>query len=86
MNTALRRTVSAGSVDVPIGTLAQRNFTIVRRAAAMFDVIRRMRRRNAIMGVVIDGSGPPRADKVVGVITKEHVADEVAISVSMFPR
>jgi CIC family chloride channel protein len=84
VNTALRRTVSAG--DVPMGTLAQRNFTIVRPGDAMFDVIARLRRRNAVMGVVVEGPGLPRADRVLGVITKEHIADEVASSVSMYPR
>ena len=38
------------------------------------------------MGVVVDGQGRPRADNVVGVITKEHIADEVASSVRMYPR
>jgi hypothetical protein len=28
----------------------------------------------------------PRRHNVVGVITKEHIADEVASSVSMYPR
>ncbi|HEY1931262.1 MAG TPA: chloride channel protein [Acetobacteraceae bacterium] len=86
VNTALRRTVGAGAGDVLIGTLAQRNYTVVRPTDAMFDVIGRMSRHNAIMGVVIDGGGRPRADKVVGVISKEHIADEVAHTVSMYPR
>ena len=38
------------------------------------------------MGVVVDGTGRPRADDVVGVITKEHIADEVGRSVRMYPR
>jgi hypothetical protein len=31
-----------------------------------------------MLGVVVDGPGRPRRDNVVGVITKEHIADEVA--------
>jgi chloride channel protein, CIC family len=86
VNTDLRRTVSAAGGSVPMGTLAQRNFTIVRMDAVVFDVIARFWRRKAIMGVVVDGPGRPRANNVVGVITKEHVADEVASSVRMYPR
>jgi CIC family chloride channel protein len=39
-----------------------------------------------VMGIVADGPGRPRAGNVVGVITKEHIADEVANSVRMYPR
>jgi CIC family chloride channel protein len=86
VNTDLRRTVSAAAHDVRMGTLARRNFTIVRTNAVVFDVIARLSRRRAMMGVVVEGSGRPRADKVVGVITKEHIADEVARSVRMYSR
>ena len=86
VNASLRRTVGAGGAEVPMGALAQRNFTIVRRNSAMFDVIGRLRRRGAIMGVVVNGPGRPRAGNVVGVITKEHIAEEVARSVGIYPR
>ena len=86
VNTDLRRTVSAAAHDVPMGALARRNFTIVRADAVVFDVIARLSRRRAVMGVVVDGQGRPRADKIIGVITKEHIADEVASSVRMYPR
>ena len=86
VNTNLRQAVSAAVSDVPMGALAQRNFTIVRTGAVLFDVIARLWRRRAVMGIVVDGTGRPRADKVVGVITKEHIADEVASSVQMYPR
>ncbi|HUD59796.1 MAG TPA: CBS domain-containing protein, partial [Acetobacteraceae bacterium] len=72
--------------DVRMGTLAQRNFTIVRTDTVIFDVIARLSRRGAIMGVVVDGAGRPHADNVVGVITREHIANEVASSVRMYPR
>jgi CIC family chloride channel protein len=86
VNTSLRRTVSAAGAGVRMGELAQRNFTIVRQNAVVFDVIARLWRRQAVMGVVVDGPGRPRRDNVVGVITKEHIADEVASSVRMYPR
>ena len=71
---------------VSMGTLALRKFTIAPRNEAMFDVISRLWRRNATMAIVVDGTTRPRRDNVVGVITKEHVADEVASSVRMYPR
>ena len=86
VNTALRRTVSASAGDVAMGALAQRNFTIVRSNTMMFDVIARLRRRNAVMAVVVRSRAVPRADDVVGVITKEHVADEVTNSIGVYPR
>ena len=86
VNTNLRQAVSAAASDVRMGTLAQRNYTIVRTDSAVFDVIARLSRRGAMMGVVVDGTGRPRADNVVGAITKEHIADEVASSVRMYPR
>jgi CIC family chloride channel protein len=86
VNTSLRQTVSAAAATVKMGSLAQRNYTIVRKEAAVFDVIRRMWRRGATMGVVVDSPKLPRKDNVVGVITKELIADEVAASVRMYPR
>jgi CIC family chloride channel protein len=86
VNTDLRRTVSASASDVTMGTLARRNFTIVRPDTVVFDIISRLSRRRAVMGIVVAGAGRPRADKVIGVITKEHIADEVARSVRMYPR
>jgi CIC family chloride channel protein len=47
----------------------------------VFDAIRRMWRRGRAMGVVVSGGRMPRADDVVGVITKEHIADSVAASI-----
>ena len=86
VNTDLPQTVSTAAHDVRMGTLAQRNFTIVRTDTVIFDVIARLSRRGAIMGVVVDGTGRPRADNVVGAITREHIANEVASSVRMYPR
>ncbi len=84
VNTSLRRTVSMAGQRTLMGALMQRNFTIVRKSAVMFDVIGRLRRRRAVMGIVVDAQGLPRSSDVVGVITKEHIADEVADSVRMY--
>ena len=86
VNTDLRRTVSAAGQGVRMGDIAQRNFTIVREQAVVFDVIARLWRRRAAMGIVVAGKGRPRADTVLGVITKEHIADAVASSVRIYPR
>ena len=52
----------------------------------MFDVIRHMWRHDAFMAVVIDKErGTPRAGDVLGVITKDHVADSVAASIQIYP-
>jgi CIC family chloride channel protein len=86
VNTDLRRTVSAAGQDVRMGDIARRNFTIAREDTVMFDVIARLARRRAVMAVVVAQHGRPRADTVVGVITKEHIADAVAHSVRIYPR
>jgi chloride channel protein, CIC family len=38
------------------------------------------------MAVVVRGRGIPRGEDVAGVITKEHVADSVADSLSAYPQ
>jgi CIC family chloride channel protein len=86
INTDLRRAVGASGSDVTLGELAQRNFTVVREDAAIFDVIRRMRRKDAATALVIPRAGFPEADRILGVITKEHIADSVANSIGLYPR
>ena len=44
-----------------------------------------MWRKGSVMAVVVRGRGPPHAEDVAGVITKEHVADSVAASVRVYP-
>ena len=56
-----------------------------RPTAVVFDVINRIWRKGAVMAVVARGRGPPHAEDVAGVITKEHVADSVAASVKIYP-
>jgi chloride channel protein, CIC family len=51
----------------------------------MFGVIGRMWQRGAMMVVVVRGNGEPSAPDVLAVITKEHVADSVALSVRPYP-
>ncbi len=85
VNTDLRRAVGAAGAEVRLGELIGRRFVNVHAGAATFDVIALMTRTGAAMAVVLDDAavGPP---KVLGVITKEHVADAVAASIRLYPR
>jgi CIC family chloride channel protein len=81
VNTGLRRGLESAYTGITLGDVARPEFTIAREDDVVFDVIRRMWRRGGAMAVVVKGGRVPRADDVVGVITKEHVADSVAASI-----
>jgi CIC family chloride channel protein len=81
VNTALRR----AQTGVLLREIASRDFTVVREDDIAFDVIRRLWRKRALMALVVRGGGVPRPASVVGVITKEHIADSVASSVKVYP-
>ena len=84
VNTALRHGLEGAYTGVLLGDVASPSFTIARSEDIMFNVIGRMWRRNAIMAVVVDAEGIPRTNNVLGVITKEHVADSVAESIKPY--
>lgn len=86
INIDLRRAVGAAGAEVTLGELARRDFTVVREDAAAFDVITRMGRKNATMALVIPRAGHPEASRILGVITKEQIADSVASSIGLYPR
>jgi CIC family chloride channel protein len=85
INTALRRPSEAALGPVTLGELASRQFTIAHEDDLIFDVIPRLWRRRGIMTLVVRRQGIPRPQDVVGVITKEHVADSVAESIQIYP-
>ncbi len=85
VNTALRRASEGAQSDVTLRDIASRDFTIVREDDIVFDVIRRIWRRQAVMALVVRGRGVPRPGDIAGVITKEHVADSVASSIKVYP-
>jgi CIC family chloride channel protein len=85
VNTALRRVPESAQSGIRLRDIASRNFTVVREDDIAFDVIQRLWRRRAVMALVTRGRGVPRAANVVGVITKEHVADAVATSIKIYP-
>ena len=70
---------------VTLGDIASRGFTIVREDDIVYEVIRRIWRKRATMALVARGNGVPRAADIVGVVTKEHVADSVASNVKVYP-
>ncbi len=88
VNIDLRRGIAAAAEEVELGALARQDFTVVHDNEAAFDVISTMWAKRAFMAVVLGrsqdmpaGSGP---EQVLGVITKEHVADTVARSVQIY--
>ncbi len=83
VNTDLRRTLGVSASTVRLGDLVQPRFTIVREAEVAFDVITTMWERNAVMAIVVGWDGG--TERVLGVVTKEHVADTVARSVQIYP-
>jgi chloride channel protein, CIC family len=91
INTSLRHGIAEPGADIAFGDVATRNFTLAREDDAAFDVIKRMWRRHAVMAIVVrnDAGGQyrlPRPGDVLGVISKEHVADAVAGSIQVYPR
>ncbi len=82
VNTELRRGLEGAYSGVLLGDIAQKNFTIARAGDVVFDVVERMWRHGAAMAIVTKGSGwLPRGKSVVGMISKEHIADSVADSI-----
>ncbi len=85
VNTSLWRGIEGAHLSVTLGEVASRDYTIVREEAIAFDVIERMWRKQAFMAIVVKGSGIPHGADIVGVITKEHVADSVASGMKIYP-
>jgi CIC family chloride channel protein len=85
VNTALRRGLEDRYTGVNLGQIAQKNFTVARADDVAYEVIRRIWRKGAAMAVVVKSERRiPQAGDVIGVITKEHVADSVAASVAPY--
>jgi chloride channel protein, CIC family len=84
VNTGLRRGIEAAYTGISLGDVAQRNFTLARESDIVFDVVQRMARHDANMAVVTTADGRWRPSQIVGVISKEHIADSVAESIRPF--
>jgi CIC family chloride channel protein len=81
VNTGIRQGLESAYTGVTLDDVASREFIIAHEEDIMFGVIGLMWQRGAMMVVVVGGNGEPTAGDVLGVITKEHVADSVALSV-----
>ncbi len=84
VNTALRHGLEGAYTGLTLGEVAITNFTVAHQEDVMFNVIGEMSRRNAAMVIVSRTMGLPSASDVVGLITKEHVADSVSESISPY--
>ena len=84
INTGVRRGVEAAYSGVTMGAVAQRNFTLARENDIVFDIVQRMSRHGAAMAVVTKTGGRGRPSEVVGIISKEHIADSFAESIKPF--
>jgi CIC family chloride channel protein len=84
VNTRLRRGLKPECAGVSLGDVADHNFTLARENDAVFNVVYRMARHNAVMAVVARTEGRWRPSQIVGVISKEHVADSVSESIKPF--
>jgi CIC family chloride channel protein len=83
VNTDLRRAIG-GATDVRLSELVRPNIAIVHETDAAFDVIGMIRARRAMMAVVLARAPGDEPARVLGVITKEHIADTVAQSVRIY--
>jgi CIC family chloride channel protein len=89
INTGIRQQLARAQTGITMGDVARKDFTIVQESDAVFDIIRRMSRRGVMMALVVDLPNKrtiPRPFQIRGVITKEHVADSVAKTISIYPR
>jgi CIC family chloride channel protein len=84
VNTAMRHGLESAHTGVTLGKVASHEFTLARGGDVMFNVIGRMWRRKASMAIVVRDVRVPRAGDVLGIISKEHVADSVADSIKFY--
>ena len=84
INTGIRRGLEDAFTGVTMASVAQRNFTIARENDIVFDIVQRMGRHSAAMAVVVKAGSRGRPAEVVGIISKEHIADSVTDSIKPF--
>jgi CIC family chloride channel protein len=79
----LRMHAAEPNTDHNFSQLVDRTYILARENDVMFDVIKRMSRRGAAAALVVRADRRiPRGDSVLGVITKEQIADSVADSLT----
>jgi CIC family chloride channel protein len=80
----LRRAVGSAEDETRLGELVRPNFTIVGETEVAFDVINAFKRKNVIVAIVAGVAQAGAPQRVLGIITKEHVADTVASSIELY--
>ncbi|MFO0995912.1 MAG: chloride channel protein [Alphaproteobacteria bacterium] len=81
INADLHGTLKASKAGTTLGEVATANIVTVGEQDVMFDVIGRMSKTGAGMAVVVRSAESGAPSGILGVITKEHVADSVADSI-----
>jgi chloride channel protein, CIC family len=84
VNTSLRQASQAAGGGPTLRDIASQQYTVVRANEVVYEVIRRMWQREATMALVARAAGLPTPRDVLGVITKDQVADSVAASVKVY--
>jgi chloride channel protein, CIC family len=84
VNTSLRRGIEDSYSGIRLGDVVQENFTIARESDIMFDVVQRITRRDGVMAIVIKDRSRGRPADVVGIISKDQIADSVGASIKPF--
>ena len=84
VNTALRYVSASAQSSVTMREVASINFIVVEEDEILYEVIQSTWRQGALMAVVVRRGGTGGASDVVGIISKEHVADSVASSTSIY--
>jgi CIC family chloride channel protein len=85
VNTSLRRAVGAGTAEVTLGELAQREFLVVDEDESMFEIIAKMPGERLGTAVVVHRAAGQAQPEVLGVISRDQIARAVADSVQIYP-
>ncbi len=84
VNTALRYASARAQSSVTMREVASPDFVVVEENEILFDAIQSIWRSGALMAVVVRNGSAGGASDVVGIISKEHIAESVAASVSVY--
>ena len=67
-----------------VGEIAAQDYITVTKDTTLLEIVARMRAERASMVLVIPTIGAVSADQVVGLITKEQIADALAETAELF--
>jgi chloride channel protein, CIC family len=84
VNMAFRAGVESAYAGVKLGDLAHRRFILAADDHVVFDILTRMARRQAVMAIITQDTRRPRAQHVVGVLSREHLGDSVIENIRQY--